>query len=362
MALLGNGPGRRLGLRAPVRGADEVTTSPPDVRDAVVDWALYRDGVRVPAESYADAVRLATDGGGFVWVGLHEPDEAQLAGVAQEFGLHPLAVEDAVQAHQRPKLERYDDMLFAVLKTVRYCAHDTVTDTAQIVATGEVMVFLGERFVVTVRHGEHGALGEVRQRLEDDPALLSLGPSAVLYGVADAVVDDYLEVVELVQDDLDEIEETVFSGTRQRAAVGRIYQVKRELLEFRRAVTPLAQPLRALAERPVPLVDEQIREYFRDAEDHLTRAREALASFDELLTSILQAGLAQLSIAENEDMRKITAWAAIIAVPTAITGVYGMNFDHMPELGTVWGYPLTMLIIATTCVVLYRRFKRIGWL
>lgn len=252
-------------------------------------------------------------------------------------------------------------MLFVVLKTVRYHPHEDLTSASQIVESGEVMVFLGAHFVVTVRHGEHGGLADVRRRLERDRELLARGPSAVLHAIADDVVDAYLDVADLMQDDVDEIEESVFSE-QQRRDVGRIYQVKRELLELRRAVTPLAVPLRTLAERPMPIVDEAVREYFRDVEDHLTRVREQVGAYDELLTSILQASLAQLSIAENEDMRRITAWAAIIAVPTALTGVYGMNFAFMPELQWRFGYPLVLAVIVTACVLLYRGFRRNGWL
>ncbi len=348
------------GERAAGANADAVSEPALSTR-AVVDWALYRDGARQQVASYPQAVRLARRGDGFLWVGLHEPAEHELAHIAAEFGLHALAVEDAVHAHQRPKLDRYDEMLFVVLKTVRYRPHEDLTSTSQIVESGEVMVFVGAHFVVTVRHGEHGGLAQVRRRLEHDRELLARGPSAVLHAIADDVVDTYLDVADRMQDDVDEIEESVFSD-QQRRDVGRIYQVKRELLELRRAVTPLAVPLRTLAERPMPLVDEAVREYFRDVEDHLTRVREQVGAYDELLTSILQASLAQLSIAENEDMRRITAWAAIIAVPTALTGVYGMNFAFMPELQWRFGYPLVLAVIVTACVLLYRGFRRNGWL
>jgi len=236
-----------------------------------------------------------------------------------------------------------------------------VTETSEIVETGEVMVFLGDCFVVTVRHGEHGALKRVRARLQDDPDMLSRGPSAVLYAIADHVVDTYLDVADHIEADIDQIEEHAFSARRGRDP-GLVYQVKRELLELRRAVNPLAQPLRVLAGTDLPEVDAKVREYFRDVEDHLTRVHETVAGYDELLASLLQANLAQLSITQNEDVRKITAWAAIIAVPTAIAGVYGMNFDYMPELTWRFGYPLVLAVIALTCVLLYRGFKRNGWL
>ncbi|MGW5360370.1 magnesium and cobalt transport protein CorA [Actinopolymorpha pittospori] len=335
------------------------STSP---QTAVVDWAFYRDGKRQDdVTSYSDAVNRARQGGGFVWIGLFEPSESQLAGIAAEFELHPLAVEDAVTAHQRPKLERYGDSLFAVFKTVRYCPHEELTSTSEVVETGEVMAFVGPAFVVTVRHGDHSALGQVRRQLQENPDHLAHGPSAVLHAVADRVVDDYLTVVDRLQDDIDELEISVFSARGARN-VERVYQLKRQVLELKRAVAPLAGPLRQLAERPVRLVAPEIREYFRDVEDHLARVREQVAAFDELLTSILQASLAQLTVAENEDMRKISAWVAILAVPTMIAGIYGMNFTHM--MGTDWpyGYPTVLIVIAVICAMLHRYFKRNGWL
>ena len=328
---------------------------------AIVDWALYRDGMREAVASHHEAIDLARNDGGFVWIGLYEPDASELTDIAEEFSLHPLAVEDAVHAHQRPKLELYGDSLFAVLKTVRYVPHEAVTETSEIVETGEIMVFLGDCFVVTVRHGEHGALKPVRERLQNDPDMLSRGPSSVLYAIADHVVDTYLAVADRIDADIDQLEENAFSEWRGRDS-GLVYQVKRELLQLRRAVNPLAQPLRVLAGTPLAVVDPKVRAYFRDVEDHLTRVHETVAAYDELLTSLLQANLAQLSIAQNEDMRKITAWAAIIAVPTAIAGIYGMNFVYMPELGSRFGYPAVLILIVVVCVVLYRGFKRTGWL
>ena len=327
----------------------------------VVDWALYRDGFRADVATYTEAVQSARRDGGFVWIGLHEPDAKQLNKISDEFALHPLAVEDAVKAHQRPKLERYGDTLFAVFKTVRYVPHEEVTQTNEIVETGEVMVFVGDCFVVTVRHGEHGGLSKVRERLEGDPDLLSRGPSAVLYVVADQIVDRYLEVTDRLDNDVDQVEELTFANRRGRE-VGNVYQVKREIMELRRAVNPLAQPVRTLADNQPEIIDPKISVFFRDVDDHLTRVHEMVTGYDELLTTMLQASLAQLSVAQNEDMRRITSWAAIIAVPTAVAGIYGMNFDHMPELHWTFGYPLVLGVIATACVLLYRGFRRSGWL
>ena len=297
-----------------------------------------------------------------MWLGLFEPTEEELGRIAGHYGLHPLAVEDAVYAHQRPKLERYDDDLFMVLKTARYVEHEQLTATSEVVDTGEVMVFLGPEYVITVRHGEHGDLADVRHRMEaEQQDLLCLGPAAVLYAVADLVVDTFVEVVAAVQDDVDELEASVFSPERTDD-IGRLYQLKRELMSLRRAVAPLEVPLQKLAERPVDVVPDAMRSYFRDVQDHAIRVRDQLGGLDELLSSILQASLARTTMADNEDMRKISAWAGIIAVPTAIAGIYGMNFEFMPELRWRWGYPLVLLVIVVACLLLHRGFKRNGWL
>ena len=336
-------------------------TPPPPKHDSVVDWALYVDGCRQPVANYREAMGRARAGEGFVWIGMFEPSEVEFSSVAFDFGLHPLAVEDTVHAHQRPKLDAYEGSLFMVLKTVRYVPHKDVNETSQIVESGEVMVFLGEHYVVTVRHGEHGRLGEVRHRLEANPQFLAYGPSAVLHGICDSVVDAYVGVTDSLQVDVDQIEATVFSDRHARD-ISRIYQLKRELMELRRAITPLVSPLAQLSHRPSPLVNEQVREYLRDVEDHLVRVAEQVSGYDELLSTVVGASLAKLSIAENEDMRKLAAWAAIFAVPTAISAIYGMNFRYMPELGWEFAYPFVLLVILVACVLLYRGFKRNGWL
>ncbi|MFI9042127.1 magnesium and cobalt transport protein CorA [Streptomyces sp. NPDC053726] len=331
----------------------------------VVNCVIYRDGVRQEAAfSVEESIaRVRKRGHGFVWLGLHEPDETEFARVAELFGLHPLAVEDAVHAHQRPKVEQYGDILFAVFKSVSYVEHEELTATSEVVDTGAIMVFAGPDFVVTVRHGRHGSLGPLREDLEADPRQLAKGPAAVLHAIADHVVDDYLTVTDAVQDDIDQVEADVFSPQgSQSADAGRIYQLKRELLELKRAVIPLGRPLQVLATQQMRSVDPEIQAYFRDVADHLARVIEQITGFDALLDSILQAHLAQVTVGQNEDMRKITAWAAIIAVPTMVCGVYGMNFDHMAELHWRFGYPLALAVIATACVVIHRGFKRNGWL
>jgi magnesium transporter len=359
------------GLRAPRRpvrirsrhGAGPVHR--PSGTDHLVDCAIYVDGRRQPGQATPEDIASLRDGGpGFVWLGLHDPGETELAELAERFGLHPLAVEDAVHAeHQRPKLDRYEDTLFTVLKTVRYVHRDEPGSDAEVVQTGEISVFVGRDFVITVRRGEHGGLRDLRRTLENDPARLASGPSAVLHAIMDRIVDDYLGVAENLQLDVDAVETAVFGGVgRSRRDAERIYVLKREVLELRRAVNPLAAPLRTLAERPMRLVAPEIREYFRDVEDHLARVSEQIASFDELLTTIIQANLAQVTVEQNEDMRRISAWVAILAIPTAVAGVYGMNFSHMPELQWTYGYPMTLGVIGLVCLVLYRGFRRNGWL
>ncbi|MFD3324237.1 magnesium and cobalt transport protein CorA [Streptomyces sp. NPDC058701] len=348
------------------------TTRDPSTSSAVVDCAVYRDGRRAaPGLGAAcltprEAMRRVREDGGFAWIGLHEPTEDEFAGIAATFGLHPLAVEDAVHAHQRPKLERYDDTLFTVFKTIHYVDHAQLTSTSEVVETGEVMCFTGPDFVITVRHGGQGSLKGLRHRLQGDPDLLSKGPSSVLHSIADHVVDGYVAVAAAVQDDIDEVESAVFAAPAKGAArggdAGRIYQLKREVLEFKRAVAPLLRPMELLSERPMRLVDPDIQKYFRDVADHLARVHEQVVGFDELLNSILQANLAQATVAQNEDMRKITSWAAIIAVPTMICGVYGMNFAHMPELQWKYGYPMVMASIVGTCFTIHRALRRHGWL
>ncbi|SHG35871.1 magnesium/cobalt transporter CorA [Streptoalloteichus hindustanus] len=329
----------------------------------VVDCGVYLDGRRLPGRfTHAEAVRTVRERGeGFVWIGLHEPDEEQIKGIAETFGLHELAVEDAVHAHQRPKLERYDDVLFMVLKTVSYAGHEDPTTASELVETGEIMVFVGKDFLVTVRHGRHSGLRRLRQQLEEDPEQLALGPAAVLHAIADQVVDTYLEVTNQVDEDVERAETDVFAQ-RSHLSMDQLYMLKREVLEFRRAVQPLAQPLRRLAEGYTPLIPAEVRSYFRNVEDHLTSVAEKVNGFNELLDALLDAAAAKINLRANTDMRKITAWAAIISVPTMVAGIYGMNFDYMPETKMKYAYPVVVSIIVLACVTLYRIFRRNKWL
>ncbi len=326
----------------------------------IVDCAVYRDGVRLqlPDDSndLGDALDVATLPGDFVWVGLHEPSQDEMELVALSFGLHRLAVEDAVVAHQRPKLERYDgDVLFMILKTLWY------VDADDAVETGEIAVFVGANYVVTVRHGAGAALRFARRELEEHTEVLGHGPFAVLYSVCDSVVDKYAQVAAELEDDVDEVEKSVFSESRRNVSQ-RIYILKREMSEFRRAVVPLRDPLTRLAQRQIAGMPNEAAPFFRDVLDHCIRVQEQVESLDTLLSSAHDAQMARVSVQQNDDMRKISAWVAIAAVPTALAGIYGMNFDHMPELHWQYGYPLALLLMATVCVVLFRLFKQSGWL
>jgi len=355
-------PVLRYGAIGSSNGAHTETQPRTDgLLDAAVDWGHYCQGHRAEVPDFASAVNAARDGAGFVWLGLHEPSAEQLEQLGKVFSLHPLALEDAATARQRPKIERHESDIFLAMRTLAYVDSIDRGAGGDVVETGAVMVFLGEYFVITIRHGKHASMAGLRKRLEDNPEQLALGPSAVLHAVTDKVVDDYLAVVDSVQQDLEEIETTVFAP-RAGTDIERIYQLKRDIIEMKRTVWPLAAPLRELSERPRRMIHPEIREYFRDVTDHLTRVHEQVASFDELLTSILQAGLARVAVAENEDMRKISAWVAIAAVPTMIAGIYGMNFDHMPELQHQWGYPAVLTLMAGICATLFRGFKRNGWL
>lgn len=334
----------------------------PD-RSAVVDCALYVDGVRQPGDrNYAEALAAARrERHGFVWLGVHEPGLAEMTGIAATYGLHELAVEDAVKAQQRPKLEHFGEVGFLVLRTARYCEHAELTENSEVVETGQVMLFIGPNFLISVRHGDACRLSPVRADLESERDLLLHGPWAVAYAVTDRVVDLYLEVADQIEDDLDVLEAEVFDR-QSHGRIQRIYQMKRELVEFKRAVVPLQRPLMTLTAQVNRDVPKEIRRYFRNVQDHLSRTVEQVNSYDELLNSILQARLAQVTVDQNNDMRKIAAWAAIAAVWTAIAGIYGMNFEVMPELGMTYGYPVVLALMLATSLALYRWFRRNGWL
>jgi magnesium transporter len=321
----------------------------------IVDCAVYEQGRRREGQlALEDAHEAALEDGAFVWIGLLEPTVEEFDAVRREFDLHELAVEDAIKAHQRPKLEVYGDSLFVVLKTTRWNEERAAIDF------GEILAFVADEFVITVRHGET-KLHDVRLRLEERPDLIRWGPSAALYGIVDRVVDDYEPVLRHLDSEIRDAEAQVFSPSRESQAE-RIYGIKREVLKLDGAIEPLVEPLTALADGRHAQIPEEVATYFRDVQDHLERMATHVQGYRELLTNILTANLTQVSIRQNEDVRKISAWAAIIAVPTLITGVYGMNFEHMPELTWTFGYPAALGLMALVCLALYRTFHRAGWL
>jgi magnesium transporter len=326
----------------------------------IVDSAVYKDGKRIaePA-SFAELAGAARKGDGVAWLGLHEATEDELTSIAREFDLHELAVEDAVHAHQRPKLEWYGEVMFLVLRPARY------VDETETVEFGEIHVFVGPNFVVTIRHGEASELGRLRHSLESRPDLLSRGPMAIVHAVVDRVVDDYAPVIAGVENDVDEIESEVFGGARNVSR--RTYELIREVIEFRRAIHPLPDILVRLM-RDHDLGDEEKR-YLRDVHDHTLRIQEQVDSFHELLRSILSVNLtletkalSEAGNKQNEEVKKISAWAAILFAPTIVGTVYGMNFDHMPELHWRYGYAMAVGMMLTVSVGLYLLFRRRGWI
>jgi magnesium transporter len=322
----------------------------------IVDCGVYAEGERqdLPRDPETVAQAIDDDGRCFGWVGLHEPSDSEMRRVQRLFGLHELAVEDALKAHQRPKVERYGDAIVVVLRTLWY------VDEGDAVETGQLSVFVGPRYVVTVRHGEGGELATARQELEERASILGHGPAAVLWAICDSVVDAYEDVAEQVEIDVDEVESSVFSSERTSDAE-RIYKLKREVLEMRRAVAPLRDPMEQFA-HGVPGISPKATPFFRDVADHVNRVSDQTEALDTLLSSALNAHLARVSVQQNDDMRRISAWVAIAAVPTMVAGIYGMNFDNMPELRWHYGYYAILLLMVVVCFTMYRFFRKVGWL
>ncbi|MFJ3582742.1 magnesium and cobalt transport protein CorA [Streptomyces sp. NPDC090127] len=355
-------------------GSEPQPPEPADAaadRPSVVQATLYREGRKVasPATLAETFRQLREHPDGMAWIGLHRPTESELHSLAGEFDLHELAVEDALEAHQRPKLERYGDTLFVVLRAARYL------DAQEEVDFGELHVFVGQDFVITVRHGAAPDLSAVRHRMEEDPDLLALGPEAVLYAILDAVVDGYAPVVAGVQNDIDEIETEVFGG--DPAVSRRIYELSREMVEFQRATRPLVGMLHGLMAGFAKYgTDEELQRYLRDVADHVTHTSERVDGFRQALTEILTVNatlvtqeqnaemraLAEAGFEQNEEIKKISSWAAILFAPTLVGTIYGMNFDTMPELNWAFGYPFAILLMAVVCTSLYFVFKRRDWL
>lgn len=322
----------------------------------IVDLAVYKDGKRETDPSLNEAFEACRAPNTLVWIGLHEPTDDEFDSVRREFGLHELAVEDAMKGHQRPKLEVYeDDQLFLVLKTARYFEPD-------VLEFGEILIFVGDHYIVTVRHGEASPLNGVRKTLEMRPELLRCGTGAVLHAIVDKVVDDYAPVLSNLDVDITELEAQAFGEARPMGLTERIYRLKRQVINLHRATAPLQEPLLRLADGRFPVVDETMQPYFRDVYDHMLRTIQTSDSYRELLTSILEANLTQVSVKQNEEMRKISAWAAILAIPTLIAGIYGMNFRNMPELKWHYGYPMAIVLMFGICAALYGYFRHIDWL
>jgi magnesium transporter len=325
----------------------------------IVDSAHYKDGARqheeaLTPEQAAERAQTA-ETGEFVWIGIHEPEPGDMDRLAKLFELHELAVEDAQHAHQRPKIEDYDEAFFIVLRTGHY------HEDREEVHFGEIHMFAGANYVITVRHGPGSELATARQRLESRPDLLRLGAASAVWAVLDKVVDDYIPVVDAIEDDIEEVEQDVFDDDVP-APTARIYHLKREVIEFHRAVWPLLSPLGALEQGGYPRVPDELRSYFRDVADHARRVDDEVTAQRELLTSILEANLALLGVKTNDVVRAISAYAAIIAVPTFLASIWGMNFEHMPELRLVVGYPIALLTMLASTLLLHRFFRRIGWL
>ena len=322
----------------------------------IVDYALYQNGVRYTQPSnLAELIQKARSDGGFVWLGLAEPTENEFNKIIGDFKFHPLAIEDAITAHQRPKFEEYPGVQALVLKTAFY------EEKGSQISTGEIFCFIGEHFIVVVRHGNGAPLVNTRHHLESNPEQLAKGPYAVAHAILDHVIDCYIDISIELEADVLQVEHKVFGDTRESASQ-EIYLLKREVIEFRHAIDPLLSPLQHIASIGARNIPTELTPFFRDTLDHLSRASDVASGLDALLTSALQAEIAQVQLQQNSDMRKITSYVALASVPTMIAGIYGMNFDTMPELRWEFGYPAVIGSLLVITVVLYRKFKKSGWL
>ncbi|HEV3477028.1 MAG TPA: magnesium/cobalt transporter CorA [Rubrobacteraceae bacterium] len=320
----------------------------------IVDSAIYVDGRRSAPYPLEKIYEACHEKGGYAWIGLYDPTEDEFNSVSKEFGLHELAIKEAIKPHQRPKIEHYGDSLFVVLKAARYL------EEQETVEFGEIHAFVGADFIITIRHGEASKLGDVRQRIESEPELLRKGPFAVLYTIMAQVVDDYGPVVEGLENDIDEIEVQVFGGNP--GVSRRIYELTREVIQFHQATQPLAGALESLTGAGANDIDPEVRAYLRDLRDRALRVTERVEGFRELLSNILTVNFTIIGMQQNDQTKKISAWAAIVIVPTLIAGIYGMNFEYMPELQWRYGYLLAISLMALTAFILYLLFKRSGWL
>ncbi len=336
-------------------GMESITTPLPNNPACVISCTWYgEDGKPRALDLDSISDMLQSDAKGFVWVGLYEPSDEVLDKIEEEFDLHPLAIEDTRKAHQRPKIETYGNSMFVVVHTAQ------VVD--ERIRYGETHAFLGPRFLVTVRHGASLSYAPVRARLEQEPELLAMGPSFCLYSVLDAVVDNYSPITDSFRDTLDTLEQDIFADTYKRRTVIRLYELKRELNKMRLAVAPLQDSLAQLQRSQAQLISEEVRLYLRDVQDHAARVNDAIDTLREMLGTALSVNLSLVTLAQGETVKQLGAWAALLAAPTLVTSWYGMNFAHMPELAGRFAYPLLMLGVGAVCVVLYRLFKRSGWL
>lgn len=316
---------------------------------------IYVEGKKTDSTDLKEMRETCRRRGGMAWVSLEEPTEEELVSVADEFGFHPLAVEDAVEAHQRPKVEHYGETIFVVLRSAKYL------DETESVVFGEVHLFVGRDFVVTVRHGGTESLSAVKRGLESEPEMLGRGPLAVLYAVMDHVVDGYSPVLDGLENDIDEVEAEVFAGSADGKPSQRVYLLSRQIMQFHRVTRPMSEALDGLREENV-LSDREMRRYFRDVRDHSSRVNERVEGLRDLVSNILSVNLSIVGAEQNDQTKRISAWAAILIVPTIVTGIYGMNFDYMPELAFPFGYPASLVLMFAISFFLYRSFKRRGWL
>lgn len=323
--------------------------------DQVVNCAAYQEGKKIGPVAVENVREILAVEGQFVWIGLHEPDDELLRRVQAEFQLHDLAVEDALRAHQRPKLEEYGDDLFIVVRTAQLSA-------AGNVEFGETHFFVGPRYVVSVRHGASLSYSDVRQRCEHTPALLKKGSSFVLYALMDFIVDNYFPITEDFEERVEELETAVFEQHMSRDTTVRIYEIKRDLVRLKRAIAPLIDVCTRLERFDMALIHQDVRPYFRDVHDHAMRINERIDSMREVLSSVLEANLSLMSVNQNEVMKRLAAWAAILAAPTLLAGIWGMNFEGMPELHLPQAYPGALAMMFALCGFLYWRFKKAGWL
>lgn len=333
------------------------------VERAIERCVIYRDGHPVRGSyNYREALEeVRRTGSGYVWLGLYEPDERQMMLISQAYDVHELIVEDAVGARQRPKVDRYGDQFFFVIRNVKYTDDAIVKNAREIIETGEVQMIVGPDFIITIRHGEQSTITGLKKRLERDPEQCALGPSAVAWLISDVLVDEYIRIARLLSDDVDELENEVFSPDSS-FDIEQIYRLKREILEMRHAIDPLAPALRTLTANQAGLLSEQISKYFVDVLDHEISAMDHIASHDERLTSLINAGVAKISMQQNADMRRLSAIVGMAALPTMIAGIYGMNFENMPELRTQYGYFVVLGVMFLASLMMYVFFKKNKWL